>query len=244
MTLLTLGLALVAVLVGSALQRVSGTGFALVAAPFLLLLLGARDGVLLVNICGAASAIAGAWQLRRHIDLTRIRLLVPGALLGSTLGYPLVAHLPGPWLSLVVSLIAFAALLVTVAVPNLRLRDGALPRILTGMATGFGSVTSSIGGPPMAVYARATQWDHRTFAPTALATFTTTGLMATALKWPPPRLDAWQWAALGLTLVAGNLLGQWWHRRVAGPTAMRLVLGIALAGTIAALVKSILALVG
>ena len=45
-------LVIAAVLIGSSMQRITGMGFALVAAPFLVLLLGPIDGVIVVNVCG------------------------------------------------------------------------------------------------------------------------------------------------------------------------------------------------
>lgn len=46
---MTLALALLAVAVGTALQRLTGIGFALVAAPLLVLLLDPFHGVLVAN---------------------------------------------------------------------------------------------------------------------------------------------------------------------------------------------------
>jgi uncharacterized protein len=45
-----------AVMIGALLQRVSGSGLALVSAPLLTLLLGPTTGVLVVNVCSVCGA--------------------------------------------------------------------------------------------------------------------------------------------------------------------------------------------
>jgi uncharacterized protein len=62
--LASLGLA-AAVSVGAGTQRITGLGFALVAAPFLVLLLGPFTGVLVVNVLGVAASVLVLVQVRR-----------------------------------------------------------------------------------------------------------------------------------------------------------------------------------
>ena len=60
---------------GAIAQRVSGMGFALVVAPVLVLLIGPFDGVLMVNICGAASALMVVTRVWREISWKHYFLL-------------------------------------------------------------------------------------------------------------------------------------------------------------------------
>lgn len=46
-----------AVFVGAAMQRLTGMGFALVSAPFVVLIMGPVTGIVLVNVCGALSSL-------------------------------------------------------------------------------------------------------------------------------------------------------------------------------------------
>jgi uncharacterized membrane protein YfcA len=61
----TTGLVLAAVVLGAGMQRITGMGFALVATPFLVLLLGPVEGVVLVNLCGAVTAGAIIFRVAR-----------------------------------------------------------------------------------------------------------------------------------------------------------------------------------
>ena len=47
-----------AVFVGASTQRISGMGFALVASPFLVIVLGPHAGITLVNLLGAKATKA------------------------------------------------------------------------------------------------------------------------------------------------------------------------------------------
>jgi hypothetical protein len=56
-----------AVLVGASAQRVTGLGFSLVASPFMVLLLGPFNGVLVVNACAVVAALAVLSQVWRDV---------------------------------------------------------------------------------------------------------------------------------------------------------------------------------
>lgn len=56
MTLPLFILALAAIVVSAMAQRVAGLGFAMLLAPFLVLLFGPHSGILLVNLLGAISS--------------------------------------------------------------------------------------------------------------------------------------------------------------------------------------------
>lgn len=98
------------VMVGASVQRLAGLGFALVAAPALVLLLGPAEGVVLANCAaGAISAVglAGTWP---QVRLAAMVPLVTAAACTVPAGTWVAAHLPGP------VLLAGTGVLVTVAV--------------------------------------------------------------------------------------------------------------------------------
>lgn len=81
------------VLTGAATQRVSGMGFGLVSAPFLVLILGPFTGILLTNALGVATSLIVLTQVWRQVDLRTLVLLAPASL---------VAIVPGAWVALTV----------------------------------------------------------------------------------------------------------------------------------------------
>lgn len=91
-------LLVVAVLLGSAAQRLTGVGFALVVAPFAVLSEGAQGGVVLVCLVGASGAAVVLVFTRHSVDLTVLLGLLPAAGVGVVVvGGALLAVLPaGP----------------------------------------------------------------------------------------------------------------------------------------------------
>ena len=73
------GVAAVAFLVGTVLQRVSGTGVGLVCAPILALLLGSAQGVLVTNATTTVSGFLIMLAVRR--DIAGLNLSVPPAVM-------------------------------------------------------------------------------------------------------------------------------------------------------------------
>ena len=229
----------VAILVGAVTMRATGMGFALVASPFLVLALGPFQGILVANVCGSASALLNLTQVHRDIDWRRARWVTPAGVLGAIPGAYAVRMLPVPVLTIVVSAIVLVGLALTVVGRELELPDSPVVAGVAGLASGFMNVTAAVGGPGLVIYALATRWQHRRFAATAQVHFAVLGVTALALKGAVPSLDVTGWlvlaAALALGLLGGNLLA----RRIDGPKAMRLVIGIAGVGAVLALVQGL-----
>ncbi|MFC6257237.1 sulfite exporter TauE/SafE family protein, partial [Kocuria oceani] len=75
--------AALAILVGSVLQRVSGTGVGLVVAPTLALLLGPATGVLVTNATTTVSGFLIMLSVWQHVDWRRFALIAPAAAVGA-----------------------------------------------------------------------------------------------------------------------------------------------------------------
>ncbi|WP_258935183.1 hypothetical protein [Nesterenkonia pannonica] len=65
------------VVVASALQRVTGLGFAMVVSPFFVVMLGPHSGVMLTNILGGAMPLIMLAAVWRDIEWRRIAWIVP-----------------------------------------------------------------------------------------------------------------------------------------------------------------------
>lgn len=118
------------VVFGASVQQLTGMGFALVAAPGLVLLSGPAQGVVLANCAvGVISALGLVVTWRR----VRLGAMVPLVLAGVAtvpLGVWVAARLPDPWLMTGVGVsvcAAVACVLRGVRVPALRARRGPWP---------------------------------------------------------------------------------------------------------------------
>ena len=83
-----------AVALGAAAQQLVGFGFALLAMPFLTVLVGPQDAVAVAAVGALAGGGVMAWRMRRLVDRRRLRRLAPGALAGLPLGVWGLAHIP------------------------------------------------------------------------------------------------------------------------------------------------------
>ena len=136
----------VSVLVGAFAQRVTGMGFALIAAPALVVLLGPFDGVIIVNACAVLSSLLILPRVWRFIDWSRFRWLVVPAVVGTGAGALVAARLPGPVLQLGIGVLVVVALTVSLLVTRTEhVATGRAPANGTGAATGLNNAAAGVG---------------------------------------------------------------------------------------------------
>ncbi|MBM0238266.1 sulfite exporter TauE/SafE family protein [Micromonospora sp. ATA32] len=233
-------LAVVAVAVGATMQRATGLGFALVAAPFLVVILGPFSGVTLANLLSAVINLivlcATARALRRRLAVQ----MIAGVILALPLGVWVVRELPGPVLLVGIGLItagSVAWVAVGQTMPFLRHRGGAMA---SGFASGFFNITAGTGGPPLAVYAVSTDWEHRSFVPTVQLVGLVTNVLSLAAKGTPV-LSRTLLLACGAAMLAGIGGGHCLERWLPESATRRWVMALALAGSVIAIVKGLAA---
>jgi len=227
------------VLLGSAVQRVTGLGLGLVSGPLLVLALGPVTGVTLANVVALAANLLLLALTWRHVDLRRTGLLVVPALLAVPVGAWVVRSLPAPVLSVVVGttvLVALTAVLVSRRARVLQGRGGA---VLAGAASGLMNATAAVGGPAVTVYAVSTGWRGPSFVGSLQLYFAAINAAALVAKGLPD-LDATTWAVSGGALVVGGLAGQLLARRVSFEQAFPVVVGLALLASFGTVVRGLL----
>ncbi|MQY13710.1 hypothetical protein SRB5_38600 [Streptomyces sp. RB5] len=235
---ITLG---VTVLLGASVQRLAGIGFALVAVPALVLLLGASDGVALANLASASISVigltqSGAWGA---IRLRSMLPLLAAAACTVPLGAWVAARLPEPELLVgigVLITLAVTAVLRGVTFPSLKGRGGA---IAAGAASGFMNSSAGVGGPALTLYALNAGWTVTEFVPNAqLYGVLVNGLSITTKGLP--HLTPTSWLTATTTLALGTALGTILAPRIPEPRARTLVLTLALLGGATILTKGAL----
>ncbi|HST71972.1 MULTISPECIES: sulfite exporter TauE/SafE family protein [Kocuria] len=228
-----LAVAALAVLVGSALQRVSGTGVGLVVAPTLALLLGPATGVLVTNATTTVSGFLIMLSVWRHVDWRRYALIAPAAAVGAVPAALLVRELPAAWLQVVIGAVVLLALATMLGLPRLPEWRGGLPTVLAGAIGGFFNTTAGVAAPVMVIHSRLARWEQRSFAATLQPVFMTMGALSVLTKTAfgavgTGGLPPW-WVAPGivLTVVLGVRIGTLASRRVPVATARALALVLA-----------------
>jgi uncharacterized membrane protein YfcA len=219
--------AIAGVAVGGLAQSITGLGFALVAAPGLIALLGPTQGVAVVVLLGTLASVIpllGQWRDVRVRDGTT--LLVP-----TLVATPVVGLLVAGADTATVAVAAGVAVLVGVAALWRGLRWARLVSVPGAILTGFTSaalnVVGGVGGPPVGLYAANAGWDPPSTRATLQGIFLIQGIVTVAvlgLSWPDP------WMVVAL--VAGTLVGMWAAPRIPTQAARQAVLAVAAFGGI------------
>lgn len=242
-------LVMVAVLVGASMQRAAGMGFAMVAAPFMVLLLGPLPGVLLINLGGILTSVVILTRVWHDVEWRKYALLAPAALAGVIPGAYVARVADGPILEIAVGALVLIGLSSALLARGLRQLDGVVPTVLAGSASGFASVTAGVGGPPLSIFALVSRWDQRGFAATCQPFFTTTATASFVTKLVTgtaalPALPGWAWIGVTVCIVLGLVLGEAISRVISMATARRLMLTLAYVGSITAIGHGVLTLAG
>ncbi|KRE52516.1 TSUP family transporter [Phycicoccus sp. Soil748] len=226
---------------GAVTQRVTGVGFALVAAPLLVLATGAFDGIILANVLSLLVGVVVLARTWRDVEWRRGILLAVPALAVVPLGAFVARSVPAPVLLVVTGTIVLLALGLVQLGPRTAVLHGTTGAVGAGAASGFMNVTAGVGGPAMVLYAVSTRWEHHRFVATFQFYAVLVNLASLATKGPPhlpPSALAVSVGALGVGLLLGELLS----RRVPADRASRAVVVLAMAGALATVVKGVVAL--
>ncbi|MFE5816322.1 TSUP family transporter [Streptomyces sp. NPDC056479] len=217
------------VLLGSSVQWLTGMGFALVAVPALVLLLGPAEGVVLANCaCGAISVVglASGW---RQVRPGAMVPLCAAAACTVPAGAWMTRRLPEPVLLLTMGGLVSAAVLLVMRgarVPALRGTKGA---VAAGAVGGFMNSAAGVGGPPVSLYAVNAGWTVREFVPNAQFYGVVVNVFSVAAN-GVPQLSGPRWVAVVAAMVTGGLIGRVLAARTSERGARLLVLSLALAG--------------
>ena len=230
----------VAVFAGSATQRITGLGFALVASPFLVLIADPRQGVLLSNMLSLVTNLVVLAMVWRAVNVRRALSLAVPALLVVPIGAYVAAHVSNRALYIGVGSLVLVALITTVASRRLHIRPGPAATITAGAASGFMNVTAGVGGPAITIYAVATRWEHTEFVATVQLYFALLNAGSLAFKGGFPRVGTPALLVAFAALAAGTLVGQRLNRSISAQRARQTVLVLAAAGSIATIVKGLL----
>ncbi|MGQ4467214.1 TSUP family transporter [Streptomyces violaceoruber] len=226
------------VLFGASLQWMTGMGFALVAVPPLVLLLGPSEGVVLTNCASGIICLAGLAQGWRRVRVGAMVPLCTAAICTVPIGARLTATLPEPVLMTVMGALVTAAVLLVMygaRVPALRGRKGA---VAAGGLGGLMNSAAGVGGPPISLYAINAGWTVREFVPNAFFYGVVVNIFSVAAH-GPPHLDAERWVWVAGAPTIGMMIGRTFSGRLPENRARWLVLALALAGGMLALGKGL-----
>lgn len=236
------------VFVGAVLQRTSGIGFAIVVAPFVILALGPAEGITLVQIFGATSALLVLVRVLRDTDWGAFALLVPTSLAGVIAGAAVSAAVPQAEAQALAAIVMLGALVSSTIIGRLHsVRRGAGLLLAAGGVAGIMTSVAGVGAVALTATRDLTGWEQRSFLATLqpyLVTLSAATVVTRVAVDPGtwPSLAPGEWLASAGVLVAGIVVGDLVARRVPARAAALVTWLLALTGALITLLDALLGL--
>ncbi|MGW1267715.1 TSUP family transporter [Streptomyces sp. NPDC002491] len=225
-----------AVMLGASVQWLTGMGFALIAVPALVLVLGTAQGVGLANCVAGAISAVGLTAGWRQVRVGAMIPLIIAAACTVPAGSWVAARLPEPVLLAGIGILvtlAVASVMGGARIPALAGRRGA---VAAGAVGGFMNSAAGVGGPPYSLYAVNAGWSVREFVPNAQFYGILVNVFSVAAN-GVPRLSGPAWSVAVGAMVAGALVGRALAPRIPEVWVRRLIFALALTGGLSVLAK-------
>lgn len=226
------------VLLGASVQWLTGMGFALIAVPALVLVLGPAEGVVLANCAAGAISAVGLTAGWRRVRLGAMVPLVVASACTVPAGTWVAARLPEPVLLAGVGALVSAAVIFVMGGVRIPALNGAGGALTAGAVGGFMNAAAGVGGPPFSLYAVNAGWAVREFVPNAQFYGVVVNAFSVASN-GVPELSGTAWGVAVAAMTAGAALGRALASRIPEEWVRRLILALALTGGLSALMKGL-----
>lgn len=146
------------IFLASAVFATFGFGDALLAMPFLSILLGVQKATPLLALCGFTLAISLIGTSYKHIDWREALKLILGSLMGVPIGVYILKHGDDRNIRIAVGIVIISIALYNLFRPQLKQLNSQWPAPLAGFAGGVLGGLFNTSGPPVVIYGAMRQW--------------------------------------------------------------------------------------
>jgi uncharacterized membrane protein YfcA len=234
------------VLIASTAQTVAGFGFALIAVPFLVIVLDVKDAVVTVGVLSWISSTLVARTTLRRVPVRAVTTMLLGSFVGMPLGVLVLLFAPEDALRLAVgvtSIVMAGALML-----GLRWSGGDLgSELVAGGVSGVLNTSTGMNGPPIVLYLQDRGYPADEFRGALSAFFFVSGIVSFVIFAVTGVVsdEALALSAAGIPAVLG---GSWLGHRLVGRLSAEafrhLVLALLAVTALAAVATSIARIVG
>jgi len=209
-------------------QSLTGLGFGLMIVPPLVMLVGAKDAVVVSNVL--ATVLSGALLLRSHghVEWRMGAILLSSTIVGMPFGLMVLVWIDPGLLQVVIaaSVILFTVLLAR----GMQIHStGLAGDLLTGFLSGVLRMSTSMSGPPVVIYLQGRGVRSERFRATLAAFFFASGLIGIGMFAAGGRFDRDIGLEIGVgapALAAGLAGGSALYRLVDEGLFRRFVFGV------------------
>jgi uncharacterized membrane protein YfcA len=228
------------VLVAATAQTVAGFGFALIAVPFLVVMLDVKDAVVTVGVLAWLNSTLVAVATFGRVPVRPVTVMLLGSFVGMPLGLLVLLFAPEDALRLAVGVVSVA--MASALMLGLRWGGRNVPtELLAGGVSGVLNTSTGMNGPPIVLYLQDRGFPTDEFRGGLSAFFFVSGIVSFVIFVSSGVVTgtALALAAAGLPAVfAGNWVGHRLVGRMSAEAFRRLVLGLLVVTACAAIVIS------
>ncbi len=222
------------VALGTAVQAVTGFGFSLVSAPFLIAAYHAPLGIQINLLLSVAVNVCLVARNHRSVRVrSALALFAPAAVASVAVGLALKSSAGDAWAIAAGALCLAGTLVVWSGASFPRLR-GPAGTIAVGGLSGAMNVTTGVGGPPVVLFAVNARWSPAVGRATLQAYFLGVNAIGLATLGLPDRFPR-RCSSQGIGLVAGAVMAG----RVPAAVLRNTSLALAAAGSLLVIIRSI-----
>lgn len=226
------------VVVAASVQWLTGMGFALIAVPVLVLMLGPAQGVVLANCAAGVISVVGLAAGWRRVRIGAMVPLVIAAACTVPAGSWAAARLSEPVLLAGIGTLVILAVVLVMGGARMSALTGTRGAVTAGAMGGFMNSAAGVGGPPYSLYALNAGWPIEDFVPNAQFYGIAVNVFSVAVN-GVPRLSGSAWAVTAAAMVAGALIGRVLASGLRERGVRRLIFALALAGGCSVLIKGL-----
>ena len=223
------------------IQALSGFGFALFIVPFLAILIGPQDTVLLSNLLSTFSGAVQSRALRHAADRRTAAILMAGSVVGMPFGLAALLLLDANAMKLVIAVMVILFTVLLMRGFSLH-AAGTLGDLATGVTSGLLSTSTSMSGPPVVLYLQGKGLEPLQFRATIATFFFVSSATSVILLLVTGSARVYVFVALGLCIpavFAGQKLGNRLFHRIDAVLFRRMVYAILLVSGVAAIVGAV-----
>jgi uncharacterized membrane protein YfcA len=211
-------------------QSLTAFGFALVTVPLLALAWEVKPAVVTSTVLGTLILLPLLYEVRGRVPVGRVMPILIGSLAGIPLGVLILERIDATALEIVVAVLVIVGSLLIYFSPGLSLRRPPAPlSLVVGGLSGALRAATSMGGPPIILYALTLEREVERFRAILLAVFFPTSVVTIAALAIVGRVTG---DVLLVSVVAqpavvlGSLTGRWARARVSEAAFRLVVLGL------------------
>lgn len=142
----------IVLILSSFLQTTTGFGYAIITAPLLALVLGAKETVMLVMLTGLIIRLFLMRAIKNEGNFKAIFSLITASVIGAIPGAYVMTIISGDGLRIFIGIVLLIATITMWKNYTIRVKHQKFVETIVGTLSGFLATTTSINGPPVVLY--------------------------------------------------------------------------------------------